>query len=145
MSNIKNKIRIERLRQEIGNIFHIKQEKDDYEPLSFGDMSDEDIAKKYYYPAFVKHWNKYLFFRQNKDNITRVFSEVIKYDKNQPNPFEHYELQLYRAYLIFLLLFIGYEIQFSSFLTVYPIHELEEMYDFLKSEKKRLAKKNTCW
>ncbi len=136
MTLIKNKIRIEILRKEVGNLLNVE----DF--CSFGNMTDEDIANKYYYLPFIEYWNKYLIFRDNKENITRVLSDVIKYDKNQPNPFEHYELQLYRAYLIVILILNGYEVEFIKLLKNYPIDELEQMYVFLIKQK---LNKKTCW
>ncbi len=140
MSLIKDKIRIERLRKEICNPYkdgeynmYPNKIVKDYNLYGFRDMTEEEIVTEYYNSGFIKYCNTYLFFRENKDIVTTLLSEV-KYDKNQSNPLEHYELQLYRAYLIVILLFREYKIQSIPELKNKTIDELEEMIDQLTLE-----------
>ena len=154
MCSIKDKIRIERFRKEICNpykdraydVYPNKIVKPDiiYNLYGFKDMTEEEIVTEYYNSGFIKYCNTYLFFRENKNIVPTLLSEV-KYDKNQSNPLEHYELQLYRAYLIVVLLFREYKIQSIPELKNKTIDELEEMIDQFTLEHIDKIKNNKWW
>ncbi len=154
MSLFKDKIRIERLRKEICNpykdgeynMYPIKIVKlgINHKFYSFKDMTEEEIVTEYYNSGFIKYCNYYLFFRENKNIVPILLSEV-KNDKNQSNPLEHYELQLYHAYLIVVLLLRKYEIQFIPDLKNKSIEELEEIIDQLTLEHIDKIKNNKWW
>ena len=154
MCSIKDKIRIERLRKEICNPYKdgeynmypnkIVKPYITYNLYGFKDMAEEDIVKEYYNSGFIKYCNYYLFFRENKNIVPTLLSEV-NYDKNQSNPLEHYELQLYRAYLIIVLLLREYKIQSIPELKNKSIEELEEMIDQLTLEHIDKIKNNKWW
>lgn len=154
MCSIKDKIRIERLRKEICNPYKdgeynmypnkIVKHYIIYNLYGFKDMAEEEIVTEYYNSGFIKYCNYYLFFRENKDIVPTLLSE-IKYDKNQSNPLENYELQLYRAYLIIVLLLREYKIQSIPELKNKSIEELEEMIDQLTLEHIDKIKNNKWW
>ena len=154
MSIIKDKIRVERLRKVICNPEKLYSGYDlwpnkvvkGYNFHSFGDMSEEELVKQYYNSALINYCKVYLIFKDNtiSDTVAKSSANVIlttllndlKYDKDQSNPLEHYELQLYRVWLIVsLVVFIEYiNINENKKLTILDLKdktldELEEMYD----------------
>ena len=148
MSLIKDKIRVERLRKVICNPDKLYSDYDlwpnkvvkGYNFYSFDDMTEEDLVKQYYNSALINYCKVYLIFKENtKDDTTRKSSanviltsllNDIKYDKDQSNPLEHYELQLYRVWLIVsLVVFIEYKKLTNLDLKDKTIDELEKMRD----------------
>ncbi len=138
MSFIKNKIRLERFRKEMSNQCKDGNLYPNNKFFSFGKMSDEDITIEYYKPMFSKYYTYIIFI--NNDIITPLLNDV-KYDKNHSNPIEHYELQLYRVWLIITLVLNEYEIEFVSSLQCKTVDELEHMND----ELTLLKKENRKW
>ena len=154
MCLIKDKIRVERLRKVICNPEKLYSGYDlwpnkvvkGYNFHSFGDMTEEELVKQYYNSALINYCKVYLIFKDNTkdDTVKKSSANVIlttllndvKYDKEQSNPLEHYELQLYRVWLIVsLVVFIEYiNIDESKKLTILDLKdktldELEEMRD----------------
>ncbi len=155
MSLIKNKIRIERLRKDMckylsdsfgGRGYDIYPNKilKDYKFFGFGDMTDEDIVIEHYNSGFIKYCSHYDFFQKNKDIVTTLLSEII-YDKNHSNSLENYELQLYRIWLIVLLLLREYKIQSISDFKNKTIDELENIIDELTLIQINKIKKDKWW
>jgi hypothetical protein len=152
MCSIKDKIRIERLRKEICNPYKDREYNmypnkivKDYNLYGFRDMTEEEIVTEYYNSGFIKYCNYYLYFLIENKNIVPTLLSEVKYDKNQSNPLEHYELQLYRAYLIVVLLLREYKIQCIPELKNKTIEELEEMIDQLTLEHIDKIKNNKWW
>ena len=148
MSLIKDKIRVERLRKVICNPDKLYSGYDlwpnkvvkGYNFHSFGDMTEEELVKQYYNSALINYCKVYLIFKDNtiSDKVAKSSANVIlttllndlKYDKDQPNPLEHYELQLYRVWLIVsLVVFIEYKKLTILDLKDKTLDELEEMHD----------------
>ena len=163
MSSIKDKIRVERLRKVICNPDKLYSGYDlwpnkvvkGYNFHSFGDMTEEELVKQYYNSALINYCKVYLIFKENTkdDTVKKSSANVIlttllnelKYDKTQCNPLEHYELQLYRVWLIVkLVVFDEYKKLTILDLKDKAIDELEEMHD--ESTKVEIDKiENSKW
>jgi len=168
MSLIKDKIRVERFRKVVCNPNKLYSGYDlwpnkvvkGYNFHGFGDMTEEELVKQYYNSALINYCKNYLIFKENttSDTVTKSSANVIlttllndiKYDTNQSNPLEHYELQLYRVWLIVsLVVFIEY-INESKKLTILDlkdktIDELEEIRDESTLVEIDKIKNNKWW
>ena len=139
--NIKNKIRIERIKdylfnnkdKRIPNLYPI------YDvnlkiSLSFKDLSDDRILEIYYKEPLINNFRQYF----SNQNIQLVFN-TIKYNELENNPLEDYELQIYKCYVMCYIIIYScpmlYNIEYDD-IKDKTIDELELLQDNINIENK---------